>query len=262
MRILLVCLIFIFGLSVGAQTTTKAKTKPKKAAVKVTAPKKTVAPKPVTKKTVVKKPVEKKSVEKKPTKEVVEKPAPAPVVQEKAKVEHVSTMASRTEARLGVMLFQEDIEATRAGTTGLMQMQSEGFSVGSTWTKPYEHSRWAYTYGVDISFGFIKGSSLNGTFNDILKNQRWVNFGGRVGMIKRTSPHTSVGFEVPAYFRMIGWDLNDDTFKLDKESSFSVGAELIYEIHFSSQSTLHMAMGNQYLWKSTMWFVGYEGKIW
>lgn len=183
------------------------------------------------------------------------------VAQESAKVENIATMPKRIDFRAGVVFWNEVIEAQRNTTSGTLTTQSEGLTFTANKVIPYPTSRWSLTYGADFSVGFTKGYDPGGTFIDTLKNQRWFFFGGRVGLVKRTSPHTSFGFEVPAFMRMIAWELNDDTFKIDRESSFSVGVSFLYDIHFSSQSTLHLSMGNQYMWKSTLWTVAYERKI-
>ncbi len=182
------------------------------------------------------------------------------VVKESTKTEIIETKPKSFEQRIGLSLWQENIEATRTATTGYMTTQSEGLMVALDWIRPYERSHWSLRYGADFASGFIKGSSLDGAFNDVVGNQRWIYFGGHASLIKRISQKTSAGFEVPILLRNIGWDLKDNDFKIDREWSFTAGLSLVYEIHFGSHA-LHMSIGNQYLWKSTVWTVAYEGKI-
>ncbi|OQW47631.1 MAG: hypothetical protein A4S09_15070 [Proteobacteria bacterium SG_bin7] len=178
----------------------------------------------------------------------------------KVEVEKVETMPKRFEQRLGVLLWQENIDATRTTTSGIMTTQSEGVLVSVDWVNPFANSHWSYSYGADVGSGLIKGSNLNGTFNDVVGNQRWIFFGGHATLMKRTSPKTSVGFELPVLMRNIGWDLKDNNFNIDREWSFTAGLSLVYAIHFSSHS-LQMSIGNQYMWKSTVWGIAYQGKV-
>ncbi len=183
------------------------------------------------------------------------------VAQEKIKIV-VPTRAKKLEARAGITLWQEPLEAVRNSVKGKMNAQSEGLALSLSYDKPFPHSRWSYTYGADFGVGFIKASSADGVLADTLKNQRWVCIGGSVGIMNRTTVHTSFGFEFPVFYRTISWELNDETFAPDRETSFSAGLGLVYENHFSGRSSLHMSMTHQYMWDATVWLAAYQYKIW
>ncbi len=176
--------------------------------------------------------------------------------------ESLPKASPKVDVRLGATLIQEIIEATRDPITSRMAIQSEGLSIAVIYTKPAKDSRWSYIYGGDYNLGFIKGSSVDGAVTDNLKNQHWFAFGARAGAMYRTSHNTSVGFELPIFYRMISWQFSDEFFKMDKESSFSAGVGLTYEHHFSPKANLYMSMTHQHMWGATVWTVAYQRKFW
>ncbi len=184
------------------------------------------------------------------------------VATERTKIEPIATMPKKLEIRGGLTLWQEAIDASRDSASGKLNTQSEGLAFTLIYANPFPHSRWSYTYGGDFGLGFIKGASNKRTFPDTVRNQRWVYVGGRVGVMNRTSTRTSYGFELPVLYRIISWDINDESFNPERDSSFSVGLALAYENHFSPTSTLHISIGNQYMWGATMWSIAYKRKIW
>lgn len=161
---------------------------------------------------------------------------------------------STTQLRLGMGMWQETIDLKTSLAESKMQAQSTGFLANIARNVPITNSRWAFNYSFDAGLGMIKGKGNNLSVPDELKNQFWMLAGLSAGFMYRTSPVAEIGFAVPAYYRVINWQLaSGSDLDVGRDSSYSVGAGGVYVARLNESSAIHLAVTHQYLWNATLW---------
>lgn len=169
-----------------------------------------------------------------------------------------------TYSRMGLSmgLWQESIEAKKAGVRTKIEMQSHGLRLHYNYNIPYTRSNWRQVYGGELGYGYIKGKGALTTIADELEKQPWISLTFSYGWLYRTTPVSDVGVAVPLTYRMISWDLESGSgLKMDRENSFSAGFSLLYMNRFSEKSAINISLTHHYMWDTTIWAMGWEYKL-
>ena len=160
-----------------------------------------------------------------------------------------------TQLAYGLMLWQENIKATRVTDSTEIVMQLQGVSVDYTFNYFFQtRPGWRHFYTFQAGFGTVRGQGTTLAIPDQLKGHTW-NLGTfEPGVAYATSEVSEVGFALPLTYRKINWALQSESLlEMSKTTSFSAALALIYINHINKKWDLRVAINNELGWKATRW---------
>jgi hypothetical protein len=136
-------------------------------------------------------------------------------------------------------------------------MQFHGFEFGAGYEIPFKAFRWVQYYSADVAVGVAKGIG-KGPVVDELKDQSWMAFTAKAGIIYRATAVSEVGLFIPLTIRSARWKL-DETAQLEmKDKSFSAGLGAMFINRFTPYQALVVTLTHQHMWNSTVWGIAWQ----
>lgn len=174
---------------------------------------------------------------------------------------HAPPRPEYTDFSVGLIVWQEDVKASRASESTLMQTQFSGVNLGMSWNKFFKRE-WRTWHTVDLTLGTAKGKGQTTAIPDELKRQTFLMLEGQPGVMWRTSPVSELGFALPIAFRYIKWDLiNGAGLNMDKKTSFSIGVGATYVNRLSARNSIHVSVAHQHMWASTLITISFNRSL-
>lgn len=167
----------------------------------------------------------------------------------------VVTEKPYTQLAYGLMLWQENIKATRVTDTTDIIMQLQGVSVDYTFNYFFQtRPGWRHFYTFQLGFGTVRGQGTTPAIPDQLKGHTW-NLGTvEPGVAYATSEVSEVGFALPLTYRKINWALQSESLlEMSRTTSFSAALALLYINHINKRWDLRVSINNELGWKATRW---------